>query len=240
MPRIPFPDVPDLEGVPQIPRSPKFPPAASAVLGIVQGALWRAVQIGTQWGVFDANGRPLADPRRFQGLTGEALNALGGTTVSTGALDYSKETRVSDFPVEGGSFVTYNKVELPASPAVILCMGGSENDRKRFLDAIDAATKSLDLYTIVTPEVNYIGYVIERYNYQRRSIKGANLLIVELSLREVRQAAAKYAKSLTVAAKESSATPTVDGGKVQPQAAKSSTLKALINKGTAFIQGILK
>ena len=250
MPLIPFPNVPKLPGVPALPRSPNFPPLARVALGIVQGALWRVFQVQTRWGIYDANGKPLADPRRFQGLAGELLNTLGGTTVSTGGVDYFKETRVSDFPVEQGHFASYNKVEMPAAPVVTLCMSGNESDRKKFLDAIDSACKSTDLYSVVTPEVTYINYAIERYNYQRRNNKGATLLIVEIALKEVRQVSAQYTvsnKGKVDAPKDAGATPQVDNGKVQAQTPKASTLKsladkipALADKASAYLQGLVK
>lgn len=243
---IPFPNVPKLPGVPAIPRSAKFPPAARVALGLLQGALWRIFQVQNQWGIFDSKGKPLADPRRFQGLAGDLLNTLGGTTVSTGALDYSKETKVADFPVERGGFASYNKVETAAAPVVTLCMNGNEGDRKKFLDAIDKATKSTDLYSVVTPEVTYIDYAIERYNYQRRSSKGATLLIVDISLKEVRQVSAQSNKNGQVGdTKEAGATPQVDSGKVQAQTPKASTLKSLAdklpglaNKAGSLLQGL--
>ena len=242
-------NVPKLPGVPAIPRSAKFPPAARVALGLLQGALWRIFQVQNQWGIFDSKGKPLADPRRFQGLAGDLLNTLGGTTVSTGALDYSKETKVADFPVERGGFASYNKVETAAAPVVTLCMNGNEGDRKKFLDAIDKATKSTDLYSVVTPEVTYIDYAIERYNYQRRSSKGATLLIVDISLKEVRQVSAQYTQSNKNGqvgdTKEAGATPQVDSGKVQAQTPKASTLKSLAdklpglaNKAGSLLQGL--
>lgn len=230
---IPFPNVPKLPGVPAIPRSAKFPPAARVALGLLQGALWRIFQVQNQWGIFDSKGKPLADPRRFQGLAGDLLNTLGGTTVSTGALDYSKETKVADFPVERGGFASYNKVETAAAPVVTLCMNGSEKNRRTFLEAIDKATKSTDLYSVVTPEVTYVNYSVERYSYSRRSSKGATLLIVDISLREIRQVSAQYTQSnkgQVDQPKEAGATPQADNGKVQPKTPEKSTLKSLADK----------
>jgi len=231
---IPFPDVPKLPGVPALPRSAAFPPFAQAALGIIQGALWRAFQIDTRWGIYDSAGKPLADPRRFQGLTGEMLNVLGGTTVSTGGVDFGKETRVSDFPTEAGSFASYNKVELPATPLVTLNMSGNESDRAKFLAAIDAACKSTDLYTVVTPEVTYVGYSLESYRYSRHTSRGATLLSVEISLKEVRTVAAQFTTVQVKDPKAPAATPTVDSGKVQAPAPDVSTLKSLYKKFPAL------
>lgn len=231
---IPFPNVPKLPGVPALPRSPKFPPLLKAGLGLVQGMLWRSFQVQTRWGIWDSKGKPLGDPSKFTGLIGNALEAAGlGSTLSTGSVDYSKETRVSDFPIEGGAFASYNKVETPASPQVTLCMQGSEADRRAFLEAVDAACKSTDLYSVVTPERDYKGYTIERYSYSRRSSKGATLLIVEITLKEIRQVSARYTtsnKGQVDKPKEVGATPQVDNGKVQAQAPQPSTLKSIANK----------
>lgn len=236
MPTIPFPNVPAVPGVPPLPRlaGVSIPPVVRVSLGALQGALWRVLQIQNQWGIFNAAGEPITDPRRFQGFAGDLLSALGGATVSTGALDYSKETRVSDFPIERGSFASYNKAENPAAPVVTLCMSGSESERKKFLDAIDAACKSTELYSIVTPEVTYVEYNIERYGYRRTNSKGANLLILDIALREIRQVSAQYTQSNTNAqvgtTKDAGAAKQVDTGKVQAKTPAQSTLKNLANK----------
>lgn len=230
MPTIPFPDVPKVPGVPAIPRSPLFPPAAQAALGLVQGALWRSFQSGTRWGIFDSQGKALADPSKLTGAAGTLAGSLGvGATLSTDSVDFSKETRVSDFPVERGSFAAYNKVELPATPTVTLCLAGTEAERTQFLAAIDAACKSVDLYDVVTPEVTYKGYSIERYAYQRRTSRGATLIAVELGLKEILQVSAQYTQTQRPT-QEPSAAATTDNGKVQAQTPKQSALKSLASK----------
>ena len=248
---IPFPNVPKLPGVPALPRSPNFPPLLKAGLGLVQGMLWRIFQVQTRWGIWDSKGKPLGDPSKFTGLIGNALEAAGlGSTLSTGSVDYSKETRVSDFPIEGGAFASYNKVEQPASPTVTLCLTGSEKNRRTFLEAIDKACKSTDLYSVVTPEVTYVNYSVERYDYSRRSSKGATLLIVDITLREIRQVSAQYTQSnkgQVDQPKEAGATPQADNGKVQAQTPPKSTLKSLADKlpsladkASSYLQGALK
>jgi len=245
MPLIPFPSVPNLLGVPALPRSPNFPTAARSSLGLLQGMLWRIFQVQTRWGIFDSKGNPLS------GLIGNALDATGlGPTLSTGSVDYSKETRVSDFPLELGRFASYNKVEMSASPVVTLCLTGSESNRRTFLESIDTACKSTDLYSVVTPEVTYINYAVERYNYARHSSKGATLLTVEITLKEIRQVSAQYTQSnkgQVDKPKEAGATPQADNGKVQAQTPKPSTLKSLSDKlpGLAdkagnYLQGLVK
>lgn len=228
---IPFPNVPSSPGVPAVPRSASFPTVARAGLSVLQGVLWRAFQIDTRWGVFDSAGNPLGGTNA--GIFENILESVGlSTTLSTASVEYSKETRVSDFPLAEGSFASYNKVELPAAPVVTLCLSGDEAARRTFLDAIDAACKSTNLYSVVTPEVTYVEYAIERYNYARRRERGATLLAVELTLKEVRQVSAQYTAAPTPiqAPQDVGATTSTDGGKVQARPPETSTLKGLANK----------
>ncbi len=231
---IPFPNVADSPGVPPLPRSKALPAVAQIAVSLIQGIVYRAFQVQNRWGVYDSKGKPLGDPSQFTGLTGGAIQALGlGGTYSTNSIDFSKETRVSDFPIERGGFVQYNKVEMPANPLVVLCLDSNESGRRQFLEAIDKATLSTDLYSVVTPEVTYINYTIERYNYSRRSDRGATLLMVELTLKEIRQVSALFTVSnrgQVVAPKNPAATPKADNGKVQAKTPDRSVLKAGANK----------
>lgn len=250
---IPFPDIPALPGVPSLPRLPNISGLASGgalvktLLGAAQGLLWKVLQTRTQWGVLDARGRHLADPSMFQGLLGTLIEGAGfGPTLSTNSVEYSKETRISDFPIEGGGFASYNKVEMPGNPVVTLVMGGSEGARSAFLAAIEGACKSTELYSVVTPEKTYPKHSIERYSYQRRSDRGATLLMVELVLKEVRQVSATYTKAAPEP-KQPAAKPALDLGKIQAKLPDVSTAKALVDKvpgllGTATnaLKGVLR
>lgn len=236
MPLIPYPNVPQVDGVPTLARSAKSAVAGSVALGALSGVLWRVLQTRFRWGIYDSDGKALADPSLFTGMIGDAVGALGvlgDTTMSTSAVEFVKEMKVSDFPVEKGSFADYNKVEMPATPTVTLCLSGTESARADFLNAIDAATKSTDLYSVVTPEVTYANYSIDRYSYSRRQARGATLLIVELALREIRQVESTKTtveNKQVDAPKTADATPTVDAGKVQPATPKQSTLKSIFVK----------
>lgn len=265
MPLIPFPDIPAFPGVPQLPRLPVIPsfnlpvlPKPQALiqgaLGQVAGLLGQAFSTGPQWGIYTAGGKQLGAPGGLTqgGLLAAALGlvGLGGATLSTGSVDYSKETRVSDFPVERGSFASYNKVELPAAPMVTLCFAGTEGERRKFLNQLEMATKSTDLFNVVTPEIAYANYSIERMNYQRRSTKGATLLVVELSLKEIRQVSAQFVpsnKGNVQVPKDAGAVPTVDNGKTQVKIPDISTLKslatkvpALADRAQSYMQGLLR
>lgn len=254
MPLIPYPDVPNTDGVPTIPRSPNFPPVAGFVLDSIQGAIWRAFQVEQKWGIWtlkkaedgkdEVPDKPFYDPQLFPGFVGVAVGAAGGllpgnligsATLSVGSLEYAKEMRVSAFPIEKGGFASYNKVEMPANPVMTLYFSGTETERKAFIDKIDAATKSLELFAIVTPEANYIGYTMEKYTYRRTQQSGAYMYIVEVPLKEIREVTSTYTVSNPGDVKNTThpdAVPPVDAGKVQSTTPKTSVLKSLVNKAS--------
>jgi hypothetical protein len=226
-------------GIPQLPKSASIPPVIKLAAGILQSALVGAYLSRTKWGIFDQKGKALGDQAKISngwlGKIGASLsNDLGlGTTTSTSSVDYSKEMKVSDFPIEKGSFASYNKVELPATPIVTLAFTGKEKERTIFLQDIDNACKSNFLYNVVTPEVTYKNYSIERYAYQRRHDRGATLLLVEISLKEIRQVSVQYIKTSKTpikTAKNPAATPSADNGNNQAQDPQQSTLKKVFGR----------
>jgi hypothetical protein len=216
--------------VPALPRNGDIPSTVTASLGVVQTLLLAAIQGPSQWGIFDSKGNRLGATSQNDG----ALQSIGSTLglesiLSTNAFEFSKETRISDYPIEQGSFASYNKVELPANPIVTLAFSGSESDRTMFLNQIAAACVSTELYSIATPEVVYLNYSLERYNYVRRAERGATLLLVEISLKEIRQVSASYSSIQTPInqPQNANATPQTNTGPVQPAAPQQSTLKSL-------------
>src|SRR6202022_429710 len=62
-------------------------------------------------------------------------------------------------------------------------------NRTAFINALDAAANSLDLYTIVTPEKTYANANIKSWDYRREISNGPNIIIADLYLREIRQTA---------------------------------------------------
>ena len=237
MPLIPFPNVPNVPGVPAIPRANTGANATTtALLGAVNGIIWAAAQNEQRWGIYDKNGKALGDPSGITGIKKISLNSLGlGSVQSTVSVEYGKAMRISDFPVERGSFASYNKVEAPANPAVSISFSGSEADRSKFLMAIDKATKSTDFYSVVTPEVQYVNYSIESYVVSRRADRGATLLIVDLTLKEIRQVSAQYTGGKTP--KQPSAAQSETVGKVQALNPARAALQAVQNFFPSLVGG---
>ena len=126
-----------------------------------------------QWGIFDQNG--------------EALIAAESVI----DFDFAKEFRILDYPVEGGSFKSYNKVERPGDIRMKFACGSGDptsalSNRTEFLASIGAALTSLSLYSVVTPEATYPNYNVVHYDYRREAKNGVTLIVADIWLNEVR------------------------------------------------------
>lgn len=151
------------------PNFPGIPPLASGfVAAIVDTALLTAdgasiynVAQPAQWGIF-LGGAPV----------------IVADTVSS--FSYKQEWAISDYPVEGGAFQSYDKVQIPFDVRVRFATGGSAATRAALLASISAIAGDTNLYDVVTPEATYTSVSISHYDYTRTAVNGVGLLQVDV------------------------------------------------------------
>jgi hypothetical protein len=228
----PFPNVPLAPGVPAVARALGSAPVLGAVTLVSDAVIVLRMFQGPQWGLF------LAGPT--QGLfLGGASSAIVGDSCYAVAL--AQDVRISKYPVEKGGFASYNKVNDPFNGKVTFTVSGAlslgnivsaiqsgsiggalnaltgQSARNSFLTLVDAAVKSLDLYSLVTPDFTYPSVNLVHYDYARTSHDGATMLTVDIWVEEVRvTGGAAYSKTTTPAGADP-----VNGGTVQAQAPTS-------------------
>lgn len=125
-----------------------------------------------QWGIFHADGNPVA---------------LAESVVS---MEFDNTMRVSNYPIEGGKFSSYNKVNDPYVITLRMTCGLGVEERDAFIFSVESASKSLDLYTVVTPEATYFNANVTAVGYRRDSDNGANKITYDIRITEVREVAA--------------------------------------------------
>lgn len=162
-----YPDVPIAPGVPPVPRNP-LAPVFNVLLLVADEITVARFFEGPEWGIFDQGGLPVVIPD------------------SVLAMDYRREWRLSDYPVEQGGFQTYDKVAVPIDLRVRLSCGGAAMPRGAFLAALDAAAQTLETYTVATPDVVYPNVNIIHTDYRRAREGGSGMLVVDVWLEEVR------------------------------------------------------
>ena len=165
-----YPTVPDAPGVPAIHADPGQGSTPNSFTSdpIVITADKLPPPALPPWGVYDSNGDQVVTPDTFVGI------------------DYAASYSLPTYPVEGGAFQTYNKVERPFDVPVMFAKGGALEDRQEFIADCELARASLDLYTIVTPEQTFASVNIENFGYSRVADKGANLIHAEFRFTQIR------------------------------------------------------
>jgi|GEM_PF-2601551 len=158
--------------MPNVPNAPGVPPLSSFVttaLALLTDDLIPPLfgASPTVWGVF---------------LNGEAVIESDNTI----SVEFVQDFPISNYPVEQGAFLSYDKVQLPATIRVRVSAGGSESNRQAFLASIDAVMNTTDLYDVVTPEQTFTSYNFTHRDWRRMARNGVGLIQVDLWLTEVR------------------------------------------------------
>lgn len=166
MPLIPDPDVPAYPGVPPLPGATP-PPRQALLTGDAPGVA--QVTEAPLWGIF-LDGAPVV---------------IADSVVT---FDFDKEYRIANFPVERGSFASYNKVEQPYTQRIILAKGGTDSDRAAFLENLNAVLASLALYEVWTPDATYRNANVTAVGFSRTNRNGVTLILAQVTIQEVRTA----------------------------------------------------
>lgn len=223
IPKALYPNVPKLPGVPQLRRSPQFPAGPPPVLGLALalGRLWQALFSQPEWAIYkQAEQTPEVNDDGVETVTVVADRQAVVKPDSFLEFGYRNEYSVSDYPLQEGGFASYDKVANPYEVVLRMSKGGSKQERKKFLDALDAIVGTLDLYDILTPEKTFIGVNVLRYEIARRGNRAAYFFTeVDLYFREIRTVTATYSNTavITENAQNPSAAPVTNVGTVQGQ-----------------------
>lgn len=163
-----------MRGMPNIPAYVSRNVLSNNAISLGGAALINGV-FGKVWGVFNEFGIPIVLADSFGGMT------------------YDAGSSISKYPVEQGSFSSYNKVNNPSMATVTFHKGsGGVTGRSLFLTQLETLLKSTISFHIVTPEYVYLTYQIIGINHARTAQDGATLLTVNLDLEEVLEAKIEY------------------------------------------------
>lgn len=126
------------------------------------------------------------------------------------------EYQTTDYPVEGGGFISANKVRRPNQVDMVLVKTGSDLSRFAWLEAIrqQLASDPLARYDIITPNGILQSLTITVGSFQTRPERGQNMLYLELRCVEIPQI--ETPSLLGENAIEPEAGPTVEIGRVYP------------------------
>lgn len=192
---INFPNVPNVAGVPALLRSATIPSVDALVNQGISAAL-EAIFGAERWGIYDQSGSLALDHDVF------------------GGVEFKNASLVSTYVQEEGAFASYNKVGTPYDCRVRLMVGSDVVRRNSFLTALDLMLKSIDTYSVVTPDFTYPEATLQNYQYRRTARNGVRIIEADLWFLEVRKAVNSEQQ---VPAEPSGANP-ISLGQVQAQA----------------------
>lgn len=162
------------------------------------------------WDMFDSKGRKLFTFDTFF------------------SLDSLADARVTQAPVENGTFASYNKTVSPMRTTVVLGYTGLALIRAAILRRCESLLKGTELVSIVTPDKTFVNMSVVAVDHSYASSKGVDRLMLALTLEEVRQVQPAYATEKLLSkghVKNSADASTVAVGKQQGRAPRTSTLE---------------
>lgn len=104
----------------------------------------------------------------------------------------NSESKVTQMPVEKGSFVDYNIVKTPLNMSVTLVKSGSSDELSEYVNTLLELVDSTKLVTVITPEKEYNNMKIVKVNFDRSTDNGVNIILAECNFLEIRQVQSKY------------------------------------------------
>ncbi|MCV6799837.1 hypothetical protein OII53_28035 [Achromobacter ruhlandii] len=167
MPLIPFPNVPQVPGVPAVLRDLTIP-SVSELANLGLGALAALIFGVPRWGLYNQNGIAAVIFDTFLGIR------------------FRNGSRISSFPVEQGSFSSFNKVDTPFDVALRFAHSGDMTSRGELLEMLEGLKASVELLSVVTPEIVYPSANVVGYSYERGPRTGPSQLIFDIYVEEVR------------------------------------------------------
>ena len=198
-------------GVPSVPGLPKNIGDAAIKFG---GAQLINRFFGNYWGIFDQNGIPL--------LLADNVKSV----------KFQNRSKISDAPIEQGSFASYNKVAEPYTAEVVMTKAsGGVMERGAFLALLDTLANSTDLFMVITPEAIYPNCNIISYDYARSAGDGARMIKTNIHLQEVREVEVQYTETKMPPASTEQKAGSVSAKDVGSGSSNSSILKDISNFG---------
>lgn len=212
-----YPDVPPMAGVPQLPGFAAGIQATNIVAAVFASSDSDLLS-GVHWGVYDDTGANAFPMASFYGA-----EEVQGFSIPIA-------------PLENGAFTSYNKVQQPREIRVRLVCDGSLGTVASFIAAIEAAIRSLDLYSVVTPDASYVSMNPVHQSISRSASSGASMVAADLVFQQVRITAQQaFTQTATPAGQPTTVTGGVQTSPVVSNAASSSTQSPIVGEAGSTV-----
>lgn len=149
-----------------------------SLIGAGINKLWDKLFPGKKWGIF------------MSGTTETAVEVA-----SVFSIGISAEARVSDYPIQTGSFTTYNKMRLPNLFSVRITQDGNDTKKAMFLAWLEFNAGEATYFDVVTPDNRWPKSTLVSYRIEQSARSGATMLMADCIFQQVRELPAKFSSS---------------------------------------------
>ena len=129
-------------------------------------------------------------PEKWNILTSNGAKVLDFDAFHKASI--SSESKVIQAPVEGGSFVMYNKTSTPLEVNCVLIKAGLPPYLQAYVDQLLSLVDSVELVSIVTPDKEYRNMNLTKVSFDRSAENGVDFISAECNFIEVREVALEY------------------------------------------------
>lgn len=107
----------------------------------------------------------------------------------TSMLDMSvqKSTDIPTEPLEASSFASYNRTQNPKEYSVTLALAGDNAELQKAQETLERLASGTETFELVTPDYEHENLALVSYDYSRERTSANGLLVVKLSIREIRE-----------------------------------------------------
>lgn len=111
------------------------------------------------------------------------------------SADIKNECKVTQKPVEEGSFASYHMTTAPLSIKCVLAKQGFPQDLTAITDALLNYVDSTALLSVITPEQEYEDMKLTGFSFSRAADKGCDIIYAECTFEQVRIVESEYSNA---------------------------------------------
>ena len=104
------------------------------------------------------------------------------------SFNYNKQSQVAQYPIELGSFFTYNKQNQPFNVGITLIKSGFsiKYQKEAFQNKLEEYCDGVKLVDVVTPSKTFLNCTLSGLQYGNTPDEGADMIVANLTVSEVR------------------------------------------------------
>jgi hypothetical protein len=102
-------------------------------------------------------------------------------------ISVNEDSSLPSEPIEQSSFASYNRIVEPLDVKVRLGIQGYPSKLQSVIDRLSEMRKGTEKVTLITPSASYEDLMLQGFDYRKDNHSGHNVLLVDLTLKEVRE-----------------------------------------------------